>query len=196
MVSVIRLFKEFINMESRCDRLGHKLIEYYRSGYFRGGWLYGTVVTKITQQKIICDRCYHVEEDWKKIDDDQYDSFSAPDDMWIEIKKCDKKNPYWYRYWWGKYIQYIKSVIIMGYFLETEFSITCTNVHEYLKVLMKLIIVDFDTESDIKFSYEEKIIKLKVNETKHYMDMLIFLRKYGIMFSEKVIGKRPYPLTE
>ena len=84
----------------------------------------------------------------------------------------------------------------MGYFLETEFSITCTNVHEYLKVITKLIVVDFDTESNIKFSYEEKIIKLKVNETKHYMDMLIFLRKYGIMFSEKVIGKRPYPLTE
>ena len=87
-------------------------------------------------------------------------------------------------------------MIIMGYFLETEFSITCTNVHEYLKVITKLIVVDFDTESNIKFSYEEKIIKLKVNETKHYMDMLIFLRKYGIMFSEKVIGKRPYPLTE
>ena len=87
-------------------------------------------------------------------------------------------------------------VIIMGYFLETEFSITCADVHDYLKVLTKLIVMDFCTRSYIKFSYEEKIIKLKIYDTKCYMDMTIFLRKHDIMFSEKVIGRRPYPLSE
>jgi len=94
---VRRFIEELFNPDMKCRRVGHDMEEHHRAGYYYGGGV-RSVVTNVTQSRKVCRRCGHAE-DWKTIDDEGIQSFSAPSELMRKISNSDSNNPYWVDYW-------------------------------------------------------------------------------------------------
>lgn len=91
-----RFLKELKDPSLKCERVGHNLREYTRRGYYEGGFM--SVVTQVVQTTNRCERC-GCQTEWKTTSQSGIRSFSAPEKLWIEIRKHSQKDPHWMEEW-------------------------------------------------------------------------------------------------
>ena len=92
--------KEFVHWQSKCERRGHDMQMYCRSGYYPGGLM--SVVTEVKQCVEKCKRCGSQIDEWETTRSCGYQSFSCPSDMADEIDQHSEENPFWYEYKWKR----------------------------------------------------------------------------------------------
>lgn len=83
MRSLIDICKRWLgdlrNPAEKCNRIGHKLSIWRQKAYVPSEW---RVVAQVTEERITCDRCNHIEQDWKELRREDYSRASWPESMW------------------------------------------------------------------------------------------------------------------
>lgn len=93
------IYKRMYGM-SKCERKGHNIGTYNRSGYYPGG--FRSVVTQVKQQTKKCKRCGYQDGEWETIKEEGIQSFTASSDFTDKIDAHSEKNPFWYEYRWSR----------------------------------------------------------------------------------------------
>ena len=91
---------EMFDPALKCDRVGHKLEEHHRSGYYYDSG-FRTVVTNVIQARMECTRCGYVTE-WKTTRMQGLQSFSVPIDIAEKIRAHSEDDPFWMESWGNK----------------------------------------------------------------------------------------------
>lgn len=96
-----RIYKMMYGI-SKCERKGHDIGTYNRSGYYPGGISHRSIVTYIKQQTNKCKRCGYQDGEWETIKEEGIQSFTAPSDFCDAVDAASELNPFWYKYRWSR----------------------------------------------------------------------------------------------
>lgn len=96
---ITMIINGIFHRKSKCERKGHDIRTYNRSGYYPGG--FRSVVTHIKQQTKKCKRCGYQEGEWETISEVGIQSFTASSDFTDKIDAHSEKSPYWYECKWS-----------------------------------------------------------------------------------------------